>query len=133
MAIALLLLLAAGGLGAWSWYVRAHPDAGFRWLTGRDLPPGVRAVAYANRLTDNFFHTTHYWQLEGSAAALRQVTEGTGFRESTEDARWILPDLKELFGLPWTRSDVLIGYEWELDHDRWFVIFTGETTALYAL
>jgi hypothetical protein len=133
MVVALLLLLAAGGLGAWSWYLRAHPEVAFRWLTGRDLPPGVRAVAYANEITDNLFRTTHYWQLEGTAPALRQVTEGTGFAESTEEARWILPDLNEMFGLPWTRSDVLIGYESELDHDCWYVIFAGETSALYAL
>ncbi|MEY2789467.1 MAG: hypothetical protein RLZZ34_2610 [Verrucomicrobiota bacterium] len=111
-------------------YRRSHPDAAFRAITGRELPTGVRATAYGHEMTDNLFHTTHYWLLAGSPSALRQVTSGTGFVES-EDARYFMPDLRNMFGNS-VVTQVVVGYEWELDRDRWYCIFAGETTACYA-
>jgi hypothetical protein len=112
-------------------YWRSHPEAAFRAITGRELPTGVRAMAYGHEMTDNLFHTTHYWLLAGSSSALRQVTNGTGFVES-DDAREMMPDLRQLFGVSAVSTQVVAGYEWELDRDRWYCIFAGETTAFYA-
>jgi hypothetical protein len=111
---------------------RPDPDAKFRAVTGRQLPPGVHATAYASETTDNLFRRTHYWLLTGPPAALRQVTAGTGFAESLEDARATLPDVQRLFGVPLSGKDVVAGYEAELDRNRWFCIFADGTTALYA-
>ena len=128
------LLLVAGLLTAavaiWlSW----KPDLGerFRAVTGRDLPPGVHATGYGKEMNDNLFHTTHYWLLNGSPTALQQVTKGTGFQESLEDARWAVPDMQKLFGVTLSRVDVVAGYEWEHNRDRWFCIFGDGTKALY--
>ena len=112
-------------------YWRSHPDAAFRAITGRELPAGVRATAYSHEMNDNLFHTTHYWLLAGSPTALRQVTNGTGFAES-EDARYMIPDFLRLFGSSVAATQVVAGYEWELGRDRWYCIFSGETTAFYA-
>src|SRR4051812_17740415 len=89
------LLLGVAGLAAatliWilgmRWYWSSHPDAAFRATTGRTLPPGVHAIAYTHETSDNLFHTTHYWLLAGSPSSLRQITNGTGFGESIEEAR----------------------------------------------
>jgi hypothetical protein len=113
-----------------SW--QTDPRERFRDITGRDLPPGVRATAYANATTDNLFHTTHYWLLTGSPTELNRVTEGTGFEESLEDARWAVPDMRRLFDVPLSREDVVAGFEWEQDRDRWFCILGDGTTAVYA-
>lgn len=131
VAVACLILLALAWSFARDWYLRTHPDTAFRAITGRELPAGVRATAYGHGMTDNLFHTTHYWLLAGSPSALRQVTNGTGFVES-DDAREIMPDLRELFGVSVVSTQVVVGYEWELDRDRWYCIFAGETTAFYA-
>jgi len=112
-------------------YWRSHPDAAFRAITGRELPAGVHATAYSHEMTDNLLHTTHYWLLAGSPAALRQLTNDTGFVES-EDARDMVPDLRRVFGVSDVSTQVVAGYEWELDRDRWYCIFAGETTAFYA-
>ena len=112
-------------------YWHSHPDAAFREIIGRDLPAGVRARAYGHEMKDNLFHTTHYWLLGGSASALRQVINGTGFVES-EDARYMMPDLHSVFGGSVIATQVVAGYEWEADRNRWYCIFAGETTACYA-
>jgi hypothetical protein len=70
--------------------------------------------------------------LKGSPSALRRVTEGTGFAESLDDARAMLPDVRRLFGLSLSNEDVVLGYEWERQPDRWYYIFNDGTTALYA-
>jgi hypothetical protein len=111
---------------------RLFPTLAFRQITGRPVPPGVRITAYASEVTDNLFHTTHYWMLAGSPSGLRQVIVGTGFGESVEDARGVMPDMNRLFGVHFSSTQVVAGYEWELAHDRWYYIFTGETNALYA-
>lgn len=82
-------------------------------------------------MTDAVLHTTHYWILRGNAASLRNVVRGTGFAESG-DARYMLPNMKALFGLALGESDVITGFEWELDRDGWYCIFRDEKTALYA-
>lgn len=111
-------------------YWRSHPETAFRSITGRELPSGVRATAYSYKMTDNLFHTTHYWLLAGSPSALRQVVSGTDFVES-EDARHMVPNLRRLFGSGTEVAQVVAGYEWELDRDRWYFLFAGETTACY--
>jgi hypothetical protein len=109
----------------------ADPTTAFTAITGRELPSGVTATRYQHEMTDNLFHTTHYWILRGDITSLRQVVHGTGFFESG-DARHMLPDMKALFGLALGESDVVTGFEWELDRDRWYCIFRDEQTALYA-
>ena len=109
----------------------SDPSAAFTAITGRELPSGVTATQYRHEMTDNLFHTTHYWTLRGDITSLRQVVHGTGFFESG-DARYALPDMKALFGLALGQSDVVTGFEWELDRDRWYCIFRDEQTALYA-
>ena len=109
----------------------SDPSSNFVSISGRGLPLGVTATHYGHRITDNVLHRTHYWILQGDADALRSIVDGTGFKES-EDAAYMLPDLKELFGLPLVESDVVAGFEWELDRDRWFCIFEGHRTALYS-
>lgn len=111
-------------------YRIVFPQSAFERITGRSLPSGVTVTQYRANITDNFFHVTHYWLLSGDASSLRRVTKDTGFTLS-DDAVHMLPDLQDLFGLPLTRADVVAGYEWELDRDRWFYIFRGEQTALY--
>ena len=128
-AIVLIVLVAVFGR---SIVFHLFPTFAFRLVTGRPIPPGVRITAYASEVTDNLFHTTHYWMLAGSPSGLRQVIVGTGFEESLEDARAIMPELSELFGVPLFSTQVVAGYEWELGRDRWYYIFAGETNALYA-
>jgi hypothetical protein len=110
----------------------AAPEARFRAVTGRDLPAGVHAIAYAGEQNDSLFHTTHYWLLSGSPSALRRVKDQTGFIDSLEDARWMLPDVKNLFGVCLSSKDLIAGYEREDGRDRWFWIFGDGTTAIYA-
>ena len=111
-------------------YRVARPQAAFESITGRTLPPGVVATHYGSELTDNVLHVTHYWVLSGDPASLRKVTEGTEFTLS-EDAILMASVMKEEFDSPLTKEDALVGYEWELDRDRWFIIFR-DGTALYA-
>jgi hypothetical protein len=112
-------------------YRSVRPQSAFESITGRSLPAGVTAIQYGTDITDNLFHETHYWLLTGDAASLRRVTEGTGFSLS-DDAAHMLPNMQDLFDLSLTSADVVAGYEWELDRDRWFCIFRGEQSALYA-
>lgn len=109
----------------------ADPSGAFTAITGRVLPIGVTATNYEHELTDNLFHTTHYWILQGDITSLRQVIQGTGFSESA-DARYMLPDMKDLFGMALGESDIGSAFEWELDRDRWYCIFRDKRTALYA-
>ena len=131
----LVVVLGATAVVAWNigrdLYWRNHPDAAFKSITGHVLPPGVRATAYAHHVNDNLFHTTHYWLLAGAPSELHQVIAGTEFARSDEDARQMLPDLQELFGVDWSPEQVVAGYEWELARNRWYYIFAGENRALY--
>jgi hypothetical protein len=111
------------------WYRRAHPRATFASITGRQLPLGVEVTAYAHAVTDNLFHTTHYWLLAGSASGLREVMIGGGF-EPTEDGE--LPDLHALFGSGQATAEIVASYESNSARNHWYFIFAGETTALYA-
>ena len=110
---------------------REHPDAAFTELTGRALPNGVHASAYDNAMDDNFFHTTHYWLLEGETANLRQVLVGTGFGRSDEDAKWVAPSAADALATPISVDDVIEGYEWELPRNSWFLLLKGGQRAIY--
>jgi hypothetical protein len=126
----LVACLLAAGAGIWLCRP-VDPAERFRAMTGRELPSGVRAIACNAERNDNLFLATHYWLLTGSPSAVRHVIDGTGFAPSLEDARWAAPDIQQMFGLPLSRNDVVAGYEWELDRDRWFCIFGDGTTAIY--
>jgi hypothetical protein len=135
--VQIVLVVGIGVVAVVSWkvgrdlYWRKHPDAAFTSITGRVLPPGVRATAYAHEINDNLFHTTHYWLLAGAPSELHKVIVGTEFERSDEDARNMLPNLRDLFGVDWSREEVAAGYEWEVGRDRWYYIFAGEDRALY--
>ena len=129
--VALLIVGVVSGGAARDWHRRTHPGAAFASINGRELPPGVQATAYAHATTDNLFHTTHYWLLAGSATALREVIVGSGLRPS-DDARYVLPNLQELFGASQQRTEVVAGYESDSPRNEWYFIFAGEESALYA-
>ena len=103
------LLIAAVGLvlviivSVWAheWYWSTHPEAVFRSVTGRELPAGVHVVAYANRMDDALFHTSHYWMLEGSPEALSQVIAGRNFLtlDLAADGRDYLPRFFSVLGV----------------------------------
>lgn len=117
------------------WYWSAHPDAAFRAVTGRELPAGVRVAAYANRMDDALFHTSHYWMLEGSFEALRQVIAGTDFVEWA-DAKDSVPRFLEILGLKDTSRKVAAGWENDIERSddpriHQFCIMEGGTTAFY--
>jgi hypothetical protein len=131
LTVATLIVAAVIGLAVQLQYWRSHPDRAFVQITGRALPTGVHASAYRWSLNDNLFHVGHYWLLTGTSAELRQVMAGTSFAESTEDARWALPDVAHLFGRPRSAAQVAIGYEDNSPRNNWYWIFSGESEALY--
>jgi hypothetical protein len=91
----------------------------------------VRASLYRSAIDDDFFHTGHYWVLEGDADRLRDVLVGTGFARSDEDARWVAPGAAEALDIPIVVGDVLEGYEWERGRHSWFLLLNGEKRAIY--
>jgi hypothetical protein len=105
------------------------PAFAFRQITGRPIPSGIQVTAYGSAMTDNLFHTTHYWLLTGSPSGLREIIIGTGFAESEDGG---LPDMLQMFGVSLTETKIDKCFEWELDRDRWYFIFQGGTNALYA-
>jgi hypothetical protein len=114
-------------------YRRANPDAAFSSLVGVPVPAGVRIVQYSSGLTDNFFHTTHFWLIEGDIGALRKLVEGTRFGRSNEDAAWELPDAATHLGLKLTPQDLAEGYESDDARNRWFLVLKGRQQAIYVL
>lgn len=134
--VMLLLAIVLVSVFAWNFardkYWHKHPASAFRTITKRELPTGVSAIAYAHQMTDAILHTTHYWLLTGTSSSLRQVTNGTGFSES-DDAQYCVPG-PAIFGVLNVSTQVVAGFEWGqyLERDRWYVIFTGETNAVYA-
>jgi hypothetical protein len=136
--ILLLACVALAGVGSavgWSQWLdhsrRGRPDAAFAELTGRALPTGVHASLYRSAIDDNFFHTGHYWVLEGETARLREVLIGTGFSRSDEDAKWVAPGAAEALGRAISAEDVLEGYEWERTRDSWFLLLKDGSRAIY--
>jgi hypothetical protein len=123
MCIAVVALASAVGWSQWRDHTRREdPDAAFAELTGRGLPSGVHASLYGSAIDDNFFHTGHYWILEGEVGGLREVLHGSGFGRSDEDAKWVVPSAAEALGTPISVEDVLEGYEWKGARDSWFLI-----------
>lgn len=117
---------------AWHAYLHLRPGESFRLITGRDLPAGVAATAYAHQINDNLLHTGHYWLLSGPPNRLRAVVEGAGFVRSDEETSWAIPDMEDLFGVALSRADFVEGYlSGQPPHDDLFVLFAGERTALY--
>jgi hypothetical protein len=114
-------------------YRRAHPDEAFSSLVGVPVPSGVRIVRYSSGVTDNFFHTTHFWLIEGNVGALRKLVEGTRFDHSDEDAGWELPDAALQFGLKLTPQDLSEGYESDDPRNRWFLVLKDQQQAIYVL
>ena len=112
-------------------YWQSNPELAFKNFTGRAIPMGIQVVAYSSQLNDNFLHFGHCFLLSGTPASLRQFTADTGLKESTEDARWMLPDVASLFHRTWTREQVVIGYEDNSPRNNWYLIFSGQSEALY--
>lgn len=112
-------------------YWRAHPAEAFTAITERQLPPGVRAVALRTAVTDNLYHTSYVWLLEGSGADLRKVLDGTGFGRSDDDARGYIPSATDMFDISGNDAEMLEGYEWERDRDSWYLVLKGEKRAIY--
>jgi hypothetical protein len=112
-------------------YWQSNPRLAFEHFTGRPVPAGIQVRAYSSQANDNFFHFGHYFLLSGTRSSLRQFTVGTTLNESTEDARWMLPNIADLFDRSWTREQVVIGYEDNSPRNNWYWIFSGETEAVY--
>jgi len=129
LTVTMLVTALAIGFGALQQYRRSYPELAFAQITGRTLPAGVRATAYGWEINDNFLHVSHYWLLTGSSVQLRQFASDTSLSESTEDARYALPDMPRLFGRP--QLVVAIGYEGDQPRNNWYWLFTGESEALY--
>jgi hypothetical protein len=129
-------LLALAGVGysfAITEYRKANPESAFSTLVGAPVPAGVRVTRYAKAVTDNVFHTTHYWLLEGDAAELRKIAEGSSFGRSDEDAAWVLPKAAARFGMKVSPSDLAEGFESDHARNRWFLILKGQQRAIYVL
>jgi hypothetical protein len=108
------------------------PDRGFRSETDHDLPANVVATAHASEITDNFFHTSHYWLLQGPEANLRELAPAFGLRRSDEDAKEVLRSLPEVMSLG--EPPVLVeGYEGSLDggRDRWLLVMQPGDRAVF--
>ena len=131
LAIALLLLAVPVALVSLHVFRRANPDVAYQQITGHTLPPGIRATAYNWAVNDNLFHVAHYWILTGSEADLRRFATAAELGESTEDARWTLPNLDDLFGDHRPRSAVAVGFEGDQARNNWLWIFDGRTEGLY--
>ena len=114
-------------------YRRANPDAAFSSLVGVRIPSGVRIVRYSSGLTDNFFHTTHFWLFEGDVGGLRKLVEGARFSRSDDDAAWELPYAAAQFGFKLTPQDLAEGYESDGARNRWFLVLKGKQQAIYVL
>ena len=114
-------------------YRRANPDATFASLVGVPVPTGVRIVQYSSAHTDNFFHTTHFWLVEGDINAMRKLIQGTRFARSDEDAAWRLPEAGSPLGLKVTPQDLAEGYESDDARNRWFLVLKGQQQAIYVL
>jgi hypothetical protein len=99
------------------------PDRAFVEITGSALPPALKATAYNSELTDNLFHSSHYWLLSGPDQELRSFAISQGFAESSEDARHAVPNLPELFGRPAT--GFVAGYEKDNGRNSWLILLEG--------
>lgn len=114
------------------WYWRMHPEKAFGVITGRSLPKGVQATAYASEVADNFFHRTHYWTLSGPPELLQEVITSHHFQQS-EDAAWSKPDVGRLFEKVMNKAHLATGYEREESgRNRWFWLSLDKSIALYA-
>jgi len=113
------------------YYWHSYPDRAFEHFTGRALPADVHATAYAWKPNDAMFSIGHYFLLSGSPSSLHRFTSGTDLVESTEDARWMLPDVNYLFGRALSKEQVVVGYEDDSPRNNWYWIFSGETEAIY--
>lgn len=71
----------------------------------------------------------HGYPTKTSKAEPKECRQGL-FVESA-DAPATIPDLHQLFGVSGVSTKVAAGDGWELDRDRWYCIFAGETMAFY--
>ena len=131
LAIAALILALFVAVASMHAYRRANPELAYQQITGRKLPSGVHASAYNFQFDDSLLHIAHYWVLTGSEAELRRFAASASLGESTEDARWMLPDLSNLFGDRRTRDDVAVGFEGDQAKNDWLWVFKGGSDALY--
>lgn len=108
-------------------------DLDFESHTGMELPTGIKASAHKSKLTDNLFHTAHYWLLSGDEATMRELATKFGLERSDEDAKFIIPDMREMFGVDLNTDDFLEGYEGNFrgSRDHWLVIFSDKQTAVF--
>ena len=114
-------------------YRKANPASAFSALVGAPVPAGVRVTRYASAVTDNFFHSTHFWLLEGDADALRKIAESSSFGRSDEDAAWALSEAAAQFGMKAGPTDLAEGFESDHARNRWFLILKGQQRAIYVL
>ncbi len=114
-------------------YRKANPASAFTALVGTPVPAGVRVTRYESAVTDNFFHTTHFWVLEGDADALRMIARGPSFVRSDEDASSVLPEAANQLGMTLSFTDLAEGYESEDSHNRWLLILKTQQRAIYVL
>lgn len=114
-------------------YYKKNPSSAFSSLVGVQVPPKIHIIKYSNKTDDNLLHTTHLWLLQGDIEALRKIIVADGFERSDEDARWILPEIADQFGLKLTPTDLAEGYESNHAHNRWFLILKEQQLAIYVL
>jgi len=109
----------------------ASADHGFHAVTGRDLPANVQAMAHASEITDNFFHESHLWLLQGPAASLHELAPAPAFARSDEDAAGWIDDVSRRLGLADAR--MIEGYEGSTDggRDRWLLILQPGDRAVF--
>jgi hypothetical protein len=107
-------------------------DRGFRSETDHDLPANVLATAHASEITDNFFHTSHYWLLQGPEANLRELAPMFGLARSDKDAGEMLRTVPEVMplGEPLRLAE---GYEGNVEggRDRWLLVLQPGDRAIF--
>jgi hypothetical protein len=108
------------------------PDHGFRSETDHDLPAHVVATAHASEITDNFFHTSHYWLLQGPEASLRELAPMFGLARSDQDSNEMLRTVPEVMPLG-EPPRLAEGYEGSLDggRDRWLLVLQPGNRAIF--
>ena len=108
-------------------------DLGFEHYTGMRLPADIKAVAHKSEMTDNLFHTAHYWLLNGDVVAMRELATTFGLERSDEDAKFMLPDIQKVFDIDLGAGDIAEGYEGNPGggRDRWLFISSEKKTAVF--
>jgi hypothetical protein len=106
------------------------PNSAWNELIPTPVPNGLKLTGYTWKYTDNLFHISQYFLLEGSEEKLIELASNLNLGLS-QDAMYSYPNEIIISGVKLSQYSVKYGYEGAQNRNDWYWLVKERPIAIY--